>query len=521
MNRRDLFKSLVRMTERDHSPIDQQPVITAGLSERTTPLTLDDVLHLLRRMGFAGTMPQAKSFVGKTPGEVVDFLLGSDNEPDLPSPGPWIDVGTENPLGADLQTRQAIELSYYVNHAALSNWWLDHMSNDTKTIEKLTLFWMSHWVCEFSFDVDSVTIPQSLYREMKMLRKLRLGDMREMALEVSVDNAMVWYLGGTYNEVGKPNENYGRELLELFTTGIGWYTEGDVQEASRVLTGWKASLYTDEPTPNGLYNTWFAAARHDTGAKQFMGQTIPARTVDNNTEFQVKNEEVYELIKIIFRVRPEAVSNFIAEKFYRYYVYSSKGDVDTEFVGELAIAFAAADFNIRALARALFTSERFYDPALRGVQIKTPFEFLVGLQRQLGIAATDRVNWMARMDQHVVDPPNVSGWPGYRSWISTNTYPVRRQFSDALIRQLSDAQAVTLIKQFDDYTDVRKFVRGVIMYLLPVAVTQAREDFYVKALLGTAPEYEWVNIVDDTAAAGQRFRSLLTTISKAPDFQLC
>jgi len=521
MNRRDLFSSLVRMTSRDHSPVDATPVVLAGLTQRTLPLALEDVLHLYRRVGFACTLAQAKSMVGKTAAEVVDALLGSDAEPDLPTPGPWVDIATENPLGADLQTRGAIEASWYAYHGALANWWLGHMKADAKAVEKLALFWMSHWVSEFSFDAESVTLPQALYRQLKVLRKGRLGDMRQMALDVTVDNAMVWYLGGHYNEVGKPNENYGRELLELFTTGIGWYTEGDVREASRVLTGWKSSRYSDEPTPNGIYNTWFAAAQHDTGAKQFMGQTIPARTADNNTEYQVKNEEVLELINIIFRVRPDAVSRFIAEKFYRYYVYSSKGDVDAAFVAELAAVFVAADFEIRPLVRALFTSEHFFDQALRGVQIKTPFEFLVGVQRQLGLDVSDPKSWMQRMDQNVMDPPNVSGWPGYRSWISTNTYPVRRQLTDVLIRQMTDAQAVAFIKGFDNHTDVRKFVRGVIAFLLPVAVSQVREDFYVTALMSTAPEYEWVNIIADTGAAGQRLRTLLTTISKAPDFQLC
>ncbi len=521
MNRRDLFSSLVRMSSRDHSPVEPTPVVTAVLTERTLPLTLDDVLHLYRRLGFAATMAQAKPMVGKTAREVVDLLLGSDSESELPSPGPWVDLATENPMGADIQTRAAIMNGWYTYHAALSNWWLGHMKADTKAVEKLALFWMSHWVSEFSFDAETVTLPQALYRQLKVLRKGRLGDMKQMALDVTVDNAMVWYLGGHYNEVGKPNENYGRELLELFTTGIGSYTEGDVREASRVLTGWKASRYSDEPMPNGIYNTWFAAAKHDTGAKQFMGQTIAARTADNNTEYQVKNEEVFELIKVIFNVRSQAVSRFVAEKFYRYYVYSSQGNVDTEFVAGLAAVFVASNFQIRALVRALFTSEHFFDQAIRGVQIKTPFEFVVGVQRQLGLDAADPMKWMARMDQNVMDPPNVAGWPGYRSWISTNTYPVRRQFTDTLIRTMTDAQALAFIKGFDNYTDVRKFVRGVIAFLLPVAVTQEREDFYVKALMATAPEYEWVNIIDDAGAAGQRLRTLLTTISKAPDFQLC
>lgn len=520
MERRQLFSNIFGLGARGVSPVAPNFMVEGGIEPHTEPLTRDDVYHLLRRMGFGATHEQAETFIGKTAAEVVDQLLGLDNEPAPESPGAWVDVWTEDPQGADLQTRFAIWKSWDLNMQKLANWWLEKMTGDETAVEKITLFWTSHWVSEFEFD-NTNSIPQMLYRQYLLLRERRLGDLREMALEVTVDSTMLNYLGGTFNVVGAPNENYARELMELFLTGLGWYTEGDVQQAARVLTGWRTQKFSDEPAPNDKYISWFDAAKHDTGAKQFMGQTIPARTVDNNTSFQVKNEEVLGLINIIFDVRPEAVSAFIAEKAYRFFIYSSSGEVDPDFINELAEEYRNSNFNLRALFRALFTSKHFYAPEIRGVQIKTPIEYITSFQRQLGQTSDDPQLWALRMDQHVMDPPNVSGWPGYRSWISTNTYPVRRQFARHLIDRIDDTGLNIWIKKFDEYDDVYKFVAGVVGFLLPVDVSQERMDFYVASLLQAAPDYDWPLILDDPAAAAARTRNLLITISKAPDFQLC
>lgn len=518
MQRRSLFKRMALMNERTPSPPSIQ-MVESGIEEHTDPLTLSDVLHLLRRLGFGATMPQAKQYVGKSAGEVVDALLGLDAEPDLPSPGTWVDSTTEDPAGADLQTRNQIWATWNTNWKKLGNWWLLEMVNDTKAVEKVTVFWSGHWTSEYSFD-ETFSVPQTLYRQYKTIRKHRLTGFQEMALEMTVDNAMVNYLGGTYNEVGKPNENYARELMELFTLGIGWYTEGDVKEAARVLTGWKASKYSDEPAPNGFYSAWFNAAKHDIGAKQFMGQTIAARTNDNNTEFQVKNQEIGQLIDIIFTVRSEAVSRFIAEKVYHYFVYSTTEGADPVIIEALAKPFREDGFRVRTLLRTLFTSKHFYDEAFRGCQIKTPIEFVVGLMRQLGVTNADPQGWTGKMDQYMMDPPNVAGWPGYHSWISTNTYPQRRVFALDLIKAMTDTRALGLIAEFDDYTDVKKFVANVCLYFFPVPVSQERLDFYKSALLQGAPDYDWPVILNTPSSAASKFRNMLNTMTKAPDFQL-
>lgn len=509
--------------------LETAPVVQAGLESYTTPLTLEDVLHLYRRLCFSVSMPIAMSHVGKQASVLVEELLGPDDpgDPDPPMKfNKWLDPATqqrvdytENPQGADLLTSLAIADWWRTNHRYLSNWWLGNMAADQKAIERVTLFWMGHWVTEFSFD-EIYMVPQMLYRQYLTLRKDRLGNFPKMVLDLTVDNAVVLYLGGTYNEVGKPNENYARELMELFTTGIGWYTEGDVQQAARVLTGWKSSRFNDQPAPKGIYNTWFDANKHDTGAKQFMGQAIAARTVDNNTEYQVLNEEVFELINIIFRVRPDAVSRFIARKAYLFFVYSSQGYSDPAIIAALAAEFRSANFNIKPMLKKLFTSQHFFDPKLRGVQIKTPVEYVVGLVRQFGVWETDPQTWVANMDQTMFDPPDVSGWPGHHAWISTNSYPRRREFARKHIDAMTDARANAFIKEFSTYADVVAFVKSVVTFLLPVAISPARLDFYKTALLEGQPDYTWTEKLLVPSASARAMRELLKAIVKAPDFQL-
>lgn len=520
MDRRDLFSNFFRLGVRGNSPQIIEMPVAGGAEPHTEPLTLNDVYHLLRRIGFGATPQQAKSYVGKSATEVVDELLGSTSEPAPESPGLWTDNITEDPEAADLLTRGAIYNQWEINMGRLANWWIDLMRNDQKAVEKLTLFWTGHWTSEFTFDVK-YSIPQTLYRQYLMLRSHRIGDLKQMALDTTLDNCMLYYLGGTLNEAGKPNENYGRELQELFLLGIGWYTEGDVKEAARVLTGWKTQRYVDEPAPNGIYNAWFNAAKHDTGAKQYLGQTIPARTDDNNTEYQVRNEEVFELIKIIFRVRPEAASRFIATKAYKFFIYSSPLDVDPVFIEELALAFRNADFDLKVLFKTMFTSRHFFDPALRGAQIKTPLELVVGLMRQLGQIDSQAYGWAIKMDQAVMDPPDVGGWPGYRSWISTNTYPQRRSFASLLVGSMSDTRVNEFIREFDDYNDVVKLTTNVVDFLLPAPVSTERLDYYIQSVIQGAPTYEWPSILNTPSSAASRIRNLLLTISKAPDFQLC
>jgi hypothetical protein len=179
--------------------------------------------------------------------------------------------------------------------------------------------------------------------------------------------------------------------------------------------------------------------------------------------------------------------------------------------------------------KAMLSSAHFYDVANRGVQIKTPAEFVVGLARQLGVALPSTAvsssdvskGTMVSMEQEIMDPPNVAGWPGYRNWINTKSYPQRLKYARDLITSLSDAQVQTFVRQFANFSDVYAFVDAVSTYFLPVAITKKRKDHYASILLSGGQDYEWANIVNAAATCGVRVRSLLNAMIKAPDFHLC
>lgn len=469
------------------------------------PLQRSDVLHLLRRLTFGPTPELVEQLIGKSAEEAVDLLLGDPSqEPPVPSPGAWVNQAQEDPRGVDIVTRNQIESTWQANFKALQQWWIEQMLDETiPAREKLTLFWSGHFTTEFTYDLGYIP-PQVLYRQNLMLRRMRLANFRAFLEEVTLDCAMLEYLGGTLNVAGTPNENYAREMMELYSTGIGWYTEGDVKEAARVLTGWKSSLYSDAPAPNGMFNTWFKPSDHDIGAKQYLGMTIPARDQDTNTEYLVRTQEVRRMIEILFQQRPEAVARFITSKLYRYFVYSNPGATDAAVLSALMDVFIANDFELRPLVRTLLASKHFFDPANRGVQIKTPAEFVVGLGRQLGVPLSGAADAMARMEQDLIDPPDVSGWPGYRTWISTKTFPQRIQYAGQLIAAMSDAQAQAFVRSFEGWQSVETFVAAVTEFLLPRPVSAERQAYYQAILLGGAPSYEWPSIANDAQAVGSR-----------------
>lgn len=499
----------------------RKETITAGLEPYTQPLDMQRALHLLRRISFAPTYAQASALVGRTADQAVEQLLGTGTESPPSAPGAWIAQGYENPDNADRQTGDAIRGTWRSQFAQLQAWWVNLMANETSpAIEKLTLFWSGHFTSEFTFD-DIYNPPQMLYVQNVILRKDRLGDMRQLVEDITVDGAMLNYLGGNLNVAGRPNENYARELMELFTTGIGAYTEEDVKEAARVLTGWKVGMFSDAPAPNGIYQPYFVPSQHDVRSKTILGITIPARDQQSNTEALVRREEVRRLIDIIFEQRSSAVGKFIAEKLYRFFVYSNPSVQDQAFIGQLSALFRQSNWQIRPVLAALLKSAHFFDAANIGVQIKTPAEFVLGLARQLNLRNSATAGAMRSFEQDLIEPPNVAGWPGYREWISTKTYPLRLQYAQGLVNAMNNQQALAFAQQFPMFRNADQLVTAIEQYLLPRPILATRHQRYVAALLQGTFDYEWPTISVDANAAGPRIKALLLLMLRAPDIHLC
>lgn len=274
-----------------------------------------------------------QTVLAMSPSEAVDTLL---NTPNQPSPPSIADRITESLTGLNTELQNIVRGSWKNDHSTLQSWYIGVMQDAGLTVtEKMTGFYSNHFATEFEVDLDFVIAPL-LYRQNKLFRDTGLGNYRDMMKGITLDGAMLVYLGGSLNKKGAPNENYAREMLELFTTGLGHYTEGDIKEAARILTGWKVSQFSDEPFPNGYFNPYFIPADHDIDGKQFLGISFAARDTDSNTEFLVRRDEVEKMIETIFEKRADAIAGFICRKIYRFFVYSNPSATDENIIAGMA-----------------------------------------------------------------------------------------------------------------------------------------------------------------------------------------
>jgi uncharacterized protein (DUF1800 family) len=346
-----------------------------------------------------------------------------------------------------------------------------------------------------------------------------------MTFGITIDGGMIIFLGGNLNNKNHPNENYARELMELFTMGIGNYSEGDVQQAARILTGWHACRYTNAfRPPSGIFTSYFSPKDHDQGSKQYLGVSFPSVPDAENTEFLVKKNEIEKLIDTIFEQRTQETAIYICRKIYRFFVYSSPGGTDEAVITAMAKIFTDNNFQIKPVISALLKSAHFFDNANIGAQIKTPAEYVIGFARQFNFVTAMSPN-MTAMLQTIFQPPNVSGWTGWHDWITTNTFPVRSKLAADAIAAMTDAQTLVFINQFSDPTDAKQLVKDLGALLLPRPLSQARQDDFVNRLVGgdgASKDYEWPGILSGSpSTAARNMRDLLVTLVQLPDFQLC
>lgn len=524
MDRRAFLSSLLPPPELNAGSNRQsQRILSTGLEPYvpSTEAPWDEVRagHLLRRTTFLPKWADLDAVSKMTPGDAVDMLL---NTPSNPTPPSMADHTTESLGGLDIVTQNQVRAQWRADATTLRTWFVNlQIANGISIAEKMGFFWSGHFTSEFENDLDFVLAPL-LYRQSNLFRYGGLLNFKDLVFNVTLDGAMLVYLGGDLNSVGKPNENYARELLELYTMGIGNYTEGDIKEAARVLTGWRVAQFHDLPTPNGIFNTYFDPAKHDVNAKQFFGTTIPARNTATNTEFLVKKEEVRQLIDIIFEYRGLETAKFICRKLYRFFVYSNPSKSDEAVIDAMAQIFISNNFEIKPVMTALLKSAHFFDNQNIGAQIKTPAEFMIGMGRQFSYA-TNLAGGMQNIDQILFDPPNVSGWPGWHDWITTNNFPVRSSLSTAAVAAMSSATLISFIKQFPNYDDVEKLVDHLGALLLPRHMSSARKAAFINILINNGPgNYVWQQAITNSPndAAGY-MKNLLNAITTLPDFQLC
>jgi len=357
--------------------------------------------HLLRRAGFGGSPAEIDRFAAMTLEQAVASLVDYEQityECAPPALDDRVRTAPDRPALRDLselerrraqqERRQAERRSF----EEVRLWWLERMANSPRPLEeKLTLFWHGH----FTSGMREVRRAAFMLEQNELLRRYALGNFHDLVLGVSRDRAMLVYLDGYRNVRRNPNENYARELLELYTLGTGNYSEGDVRAAARAFTGW---TFDDD-------GFRFIPRNHDTGEKQFLGRR--------------GNWDGYDIVEIV--LEQPACSRFLSRKLLQFFV---RPDPDRRLVERLALVIRRNNYELKPALRTLFQSRAFYHPDARGALVKSPVELLVGTARQLDIplvnlAAGERA--LAAMGQELMQPPNVKGWDGGPRWINAAT----------------------------------------------------------------------------------------------------
>ena len=417
-----------------------------GLTPYQGAWTKATTKHLLKRVLFGAKSNEIDYFLNKGMKQsVIELLTPNVN---LPSP-PLNDYNTATvidpvvPLGTtwiNNITSDGTLNSYRVSN--FKKWKVGGMINQEKNItEKLCLFWANH----FSIEADIVSYGNYVFNHHDTIHKNCLGNFKQLIKLITIDAGMLRYLNGYLNTNTAPDENYGRELQELFTLGKHAdvkYTEADVKAAAKVLTGWRI---------NSAFTVYFDATKHDTTSKQFSSyynnKIIAGKTAAAGAT------ETDDLISMIFE-RPE-VAKFICRKIYQFFVYYHIDDkIENNIIGPLADIFIKNNFEIKPVLEKLFQSEHFYDTLYIGCQIKSPIDHVVGCLREFNIIfpnmVTDyadayyhfnnMVSQMINLGQNPADPPNVAGWPAYYQvpefyelWINADTLPKRNKFTDLMV----------------------------------------------------------------------------------------
>lgn len=492
------------------------------LSSFARTLSAADAIHLLRRATHATSWAVIKSFVGKNSDSVVDILLANATSNPKPTAPIWVNSGFKTwwklPAADQQKVVDGVYKRVYDENYELKRWWIEEMAKDTMSVrEKMTLFWHGHFTTKFA--IDDPMHAALMYRQNTLFRNLCLGNFRELLEKIAIDGAMLFFLNGKDSTKNAPNENFSRELLELYTTGIGHYTEDDVKEGAKVFTGWKVNIFTEEWKQYPIFQSFLNTDDHDFNSKNYLGQIIPG-TSSNKTE-AIALQEIKTLVGIILTKKAEVVSEFICEKFFRYFVYSKPEAEDSALIKTLAKTFRDNNWEIKPVVSQILKSDLFFSDTVRGVQIKTPAETIVGITKHFDVKG-DWKEWvMVTMGQELLNPPNVAGWPGYRKWADTRTFPFAIQQIGYFIWNQTNPQMINWTSQFDEKENSDKLIEQILMLFFAKSPTTAQKDKYKKELLGGSPDYEWPNMLKNTEVGGFRLKLLMISLVKSPDFHLC
>lgn len=514
MNRRDFLTGNTEIATRSASTVRRTQT---GLAPYNGPWTLSEVKHLLRRTVFGASKADCDYFAGQGRASTVAELLAlpattptpplyvstTYNDPNVPFGQTWINA----PYDAQATAGR---------RSSFRAWWTGRLLSGERSIrERMVMFWHNH----FATEVAAIFDPRYCYNHNVLLRQYALGNFKDLTRAVTLDPAMLRYLNGYLNTAAAPDENYARELQELFTVGkdangLPYYNEDDVQAAARVLTGYRINSLTA--------TSFFDATRHDTTDKLF--SSYYNNTVITGRSGAAGQDELDDLLTLLFSKQEVALN--ICRRLYRHFVYYTiDAAAESDVIQPLAVIFRNNNYEILPVLDALLNSEHFFDMANRGALIKPPIDFCVTVCKDFGVAFPDatvaaeqyalwsRIHTQAfGMGQSIGDPPDVAGWPAYYAapmyhelWINASTLPARNTFVDRMLLQGYTSgtsnikiDVVQYVATLPSPSDPELLIQEVLDRHYCFDTSQTLKDYLKSMLLsGQTQNYYWTLAWDD------------------------
>ena len=540
----------------------------AGLDDYSENWNFETAAHLLRRTCFGPKLSEINQAVALGMDGSIEKLL---NQEELTPDPPLNDRDYEDrapPIGETWVDSEKKTGNSFLYRRSYESWRISLILNQPyespsdvpfSIREKMVLFWQNH----FATEAKVVEDPRYTYWMNYRLRKHFIGNFKNLVKEINVDAAMLVYLGGIYNVKEAPNENYARELFELFTIGKGpvdgedsytYYTEEDIIQASKVLTGWYV-----EDVFSGSERQRFEEGDHDETTKVFSNKF-------SNTSIPANGEDEHkDLVDMIFK--SERTSEYICEKLYRWFVYYViDEDVTDKIIKPLAKVLRDNNFEIKPVLSKLFKSQHFYEIHTRGAMIKSPCDFNLGVLRQIPFSDTSSIDfrdlyrfWRNRGDnitnqgQDILESPNVAGWPAYYQdplyheiWINAVTLPLRTSdislyFRDSGINATSGepgtpedvriyAEPIKLLDEIDTPDDIDFIIELFCKWFFPVysEISEEQKEDFKNIVVGDNPNmwydeyHEYINNPTDEGktAINNKLKTLVKEMCLMPEYHL-
>lgn len=586
MNRRNLFNVLVgkKVNEND---AERPSEILTGLLPYTGVWEFDQAAHLLRRSMFGASRKQIEVAVLEGLDATIDKLFDDSikptegpinpgkwydkegvfhelNDPNIPRETPWVfklnGVWKVGHIAGDSDIE---DLNNKSRNVTLRNWKTRQiLTEGVSIIQKMTMFWHNHYVIHEDLDFRRIGF---LY--IMTLQENALGNFRELSKIISTDPAMLIYLNNETNTAAAPNENYARELFELFTIGKGDlagpgdytnYTEEDIRSAARVLTGWRIKNHeinqgegTFDLTQENLSE--FHAPNHDTGTKKFSNR------FGNKSISDQGKEEFKALVDMIYD--QDECARFICRKLYRWFVYYKiTAEIEENVIEPMAQLLIENDYEIKPALKVLLKSEHFYDQRKSGLMIKNPYDFMMSFLKPFDFNAIAPTHDIFENEKFYYDltkvfnlqqmtyfgHPNVAGWKAYyqepqfyRAWLNSTTLTVRMNATYKLAMSVDNNGAYSylgldvlkIIADIPNVSNPNEMIDSLSQILYPRPLAAEQKDYLKDVLLGGLPDFEWtveygayLSNPDNNAiktSVESKLRQLINAMLSMPEFYLC